>query len=323
MVATGVVPESPATRVVATGARWSRRIVAGAVVGGLALGAVPSPAADVVALVVVGAGLLAGLPHGSVDHRIAAALGGWSTPLVALGYAGLAAATWALLVVAGPVALVAVLVLSVAHFGLGELESLRATTGWRPSGPVAVAVAVAATGALLLPLARSGDLLAGVAAAVSPQLGPLLGDVAVRSALVVVWVLAAAVAVGAALRARRPTAALDLLLVGALGATAPPLVAFAVWFGGWHALRHTARLLTVDPGCAEVLAARGPGPAVRVLLRVAAWPTAAAVGVLVGLLVLTASAADPVAAIGGALLVLLALTVPHVVVVLWLDRRGA
>jgi hypothetical protein len=45
--------------------------------------------------------------------------------------------------------------------------------------------------------------------------------------------------------------------------------------------------------------------------------------VLVGLLVLTASAADPVAAVGGGLLVLLALTVPHVVVVLWLDRRVA
>ena len=36
---------------------------------------------------------------------------------------------------------------------------------------------------------------------------------------------------------------------------------------------------------------------------------------------MTLTAADPVAAVGGTLLVLLALTVPHMVVVLWLDRR--
>ena len=56
---------------------------------------------------------------------------------------------------AGPLALVAVLALSVAHFGLGELEVVRATTGWRPGRAVAVAIGVAGTGALLLPLARA------------------------------------------------------------------------------------------------------------------------------------------------------------------------
>ena len=42
--------------------------------------------------------------------------------------------------------------------------------------------------------------------------------------------------------ARRQRDALDLFILGALAMTAPPLVAFAAYFGLWHAMRHTARL---------------------------------------------------------------------------------
>jgi beta-carotene 15,15'-dioxygenase len=316
------VASTAAARVVAACARWSRGVAAAVALGGAALAAAPGPGPAAAVLLLVAAGLLAGLPHGAIDHRVAAALTGRPVPVVAAGYAALALATWVLLVVTGPVALVAVLLLSVAHFGLGELETVRATTGWRPRGAVAVAVAVAATGALLLPLARSGAQLAAVAAAVSPPLGVLLGDAAVRLGLALLWGVAAVVAAAAALRARRAVVVLDLLLVGALGAFAPPLLAFAAWFGGWHALRHAARLTTVEPECAALLARGQPLRAVGALLRLAAWPTAAAVLVLAVLLAATAAAADPVAAVGGTLLVLLALTVPHMVVVLWLDRRG-
>ena len=321
-MAVGVDPVTWRTSVLDTGVRWSRLLVGGAAVAGLLLAALPSAAAEAVALVLVGAGLLAGLPHGAVDHRLAAALTGLSAPLVVLAYAGTALVTWALLVLAGPLALAVVLALSVAHFGLGELEVVRATTGWRPGRVAAVAIGVAGTGALLLPLARAGDDLAAVAASLSPELGVLLGNGPVRAAIAGAWVLAAVVAVVAALRAGRPAVVVDVVLVGALGLLAPPLVAFAVWFGGWHSLRHCARLLTVDPRSAGLLAAGRPGAAVRVLARLAAWPTLAAVAALVALLAATAAAADPARAVGGTLLVLLALTVPHMLVVLGMDRRG-
>lgn len=294
-----------------------------AVVLALAATRLPHPAQDVLVLVLVAAGLLAGLPHGSVDHRLAAELTGWSTPVVAAVYAALAVLAWVLLTVTGPAALMVVVALSVAHFGLGELEVVWETTGWRPSPTVAVAVAVAGTGALLLPLARSGQQLAEVATSISPQLGTLLAEAPVRIALAGIWVAAATLAASAALRAHKHAVVLDIVLVGALGAVAPPLVAFAVWFGGWHALRHCARLLTVDTRSADLLADGQPRRAVVALARLAAWPTLAAVVVLAGLLLATLTAADPSAAVGATLLVLLALTVPHMLVVLWLDHRHA
>lgn len=314
---------TPPFDALAVGARWSRWIVAVAVLLALAATGLPHPAQDVLVLVLVAAGLLAGLPHGSVDHRLAAELTGWSTPVVTAGYAALAVLAWVLLAVAGPVALVVVVALSMAHFGLGELEAARETTSWRPSPTVAVAVAVAGTGALLLPLARSGQQLAEVATSISPQLGTLLAQTPVRIALAGIWGAAATLAASAALRAHQPAVVLDIVLVGALGAVAPPLVAFAVWFGGWHALRHCARLLTVDARSADLLAGGQPRRAVVSLARLAAWPTLAAVVVLAGLLLATLTAADPAAAVGATLLVLLALTVPHMLVVLWLDHRHA
>lgn len=116
-----------------------------------------------------------------------------------------------------------------------------------------------------------------------------------------------------ALRAGRPGIAAEVLLVAAVLAVAPPAAAFGAYFGGWHAVRHTARLLALTPA--------GPGrdaPA-QVLARfarAAALPSAAALAVL-ALLWSRRQVADPAAAVA----VLLALTFPHAAVVGWLDRR--
>lgn len=94
----------------------------------------PEAAHDVLVFVLVAAGLLVGLPHGSVDHRLAARLAGWPTLVVAAVYAAVAALTWVLAVTLGLVALVPVIVLSLVHFALGEPEVIRAsvTTAAQP-----------------------------------------------------------------------------------------------------------------------------------------------------------------------------------------------
>ncbi len=302
---------------------WSRRIVIATVLGTVVMAALlPAALASTLALLLVGAGLVAGLPHGSVDHLLASRLTGRSPVGVTVAYAVAAVLAWVLLSAAGPVALGAVVALSVLHFGLGEVQVHTRTTGWRPHRVVATALAIAGTGALLLPLARSGEQMQGVAAAISPAVADVVGADPTRLALAALWIGAAGVAGVAALRAGKPMVAVDIVLVGVLGAVAPPLVAFAVWFGGWHALRHTGRLLIIEPGCAALISAGRPRDAVRRLAQLAAWPSAAAVAVLAAVVAFTVTAPDLEVAIAEILRLLLALTVPHMLIVLWLDRRG-
>ena len=273
------------------------------------------------ALVFAGLGFLAGVPHGGVDHLMAMRLADRSQITVVAVYAALTAVAWALLQWGGPVALLTIVALSAVHFGLGELDVTTELTGWRPGRPIAAAIVIAGAGALLLPLARSGQQFSSVAAAVSPGLARLIGMAPVRTAVLVVWIVAALVAVAAALAARQLSCAVDVLLIGALGLLVPPLVAFAVWFGGWHSVRHCARMLGEEPGCAALLSRGETRAAWMRLARLAApMSTAAVLGVL-ALAWFTATAADPTAALAGVLRLLLALTVPHMVVVWWLDHQ--
>ena len=306
-----------------TAAAWSRWIAVAAV--SVAVGATvlaPSTSAPF-AVAVAAVGFVAGVPHGAVDHLVSRRLVG-KTPLAAViaVYAGLAGATWALMRWAGPVAILSIVVLSAVHFGLGELEVARLLTGWQPGLFPAMAVVVAGCGALMLPLARSGDQLRTVASAISPDRARVIGATPVQIALVAAWWAAAAIAIGAALRARHGGVAVDIVLIGALGLLTPPLVAFAVWFGGWHALRHTARMIMLEPGCAELLAAGRPRSALARLTRLSALPSAAALTVVAVLVWFASVAHVSSAAIAEVLVVLLALTVPHMVVVVWLDRRA-
>ena len=303
----------------ATAAHWSRWLILGALVvaGGHFVG-LPTIAGPI-ALVVAGLGFLAGVPHGAADHVMAARLSGGRS-MVAIGavYASIAVAVWALMEWAGLIALVAVVALSAVHFGLGELEVERQVTGWRPARLIAIAIAIAGCGALVLPLARSGDQLQGVAAAISPGLVPLISGQPLEMTLLIIWLAAAAVAVIAALWSGHLWVAFDIVIVGALGLIAPPLVAFAVWFGGWHGLRHCARMLTVEPGCAALVGSGRNRAAVQRLIRLAALPSLAALATVVTLGWITVTASDPTVVVAEILRLLLALTVPHMVVVWWL-----
>lgn len=308
----------------ATAVAWSRSLVAltvlvtsGHLVGAPAIG-------STVALVIAGAGFVAGVPHGAVDHLVATRLTrGRPLALVAVAYAGVAAVAWALMTWAGPIPLLVVVALSAMHFGLGELEVTRQVTGWRPDRLPSIAIVIAGSGTLTLPLARSSDQFRAVATAVSPDLAALIDAAPIRIGLVAAWVVAAAIAGTAALWSGRPAIVVDIALIGALGLIAPPLVAFAVWFGGWHALRHSARMMTVEPGCAALLAAGQRRAAVRRLVKLAALPSIAALSAVAVLGWFTLSAPDPTTIVAEVLRLLLALTVPHMLVVAWLDRSHA
>jgi Brp/Blh family beta-carotene 15,15'-monooxygenase len=119
---------------------------------------------------------------------------------------------------------------------------------------------------------------------------------------------------------KRNREGIDLTLLLLLAHLAPPLIAFAVYFGCWHAMRHTARLTLSLPGCIESL---------NLGLNRKAFSQAVIPGLpaLIGTFFVAA-----ILAISGqsfsddffwmALVVVWALTVPHMAVTAKLDRAA-
>ena len=271
--------------------------------------------------IVLAAGLLIGLPHGAVDHLVPGLVLGRPLPrqafvMVVTGYIAVAAAAFALFAFQPVFAAALFLVVSVGHFGVGDVEIHEAQTGRRLRGRPSAVLAFGLP-AIALPIAIHPDAVTPVLAGLAPSLTALTAP-GVRAALLAFTLVAVGLTVVIALADGRGRVALDLLVLVAVFAVAPPLIAFAAYFGCWHAARHIGRLLTLDPANREDLAR---GRLARPLLRFAgsaAGPTAISVAVLAGLWWGAGGVEGLVAAHLG---LLLALTMPHVAVVSWLDRR--
>ena len=202
------------------------------------LGGIPLEWQIVLAL----AALTVGIPHGAVDHLITVPK--FASVKMALFLAGYLAivgiAIWAILS-ANLLGFQAVVLMSAIHFGLGdaafisELNVRQANTKKFPR--VAYIVASGFT-PVVIPLVslQSNDALA----AVNPELINWAGGFApglfalmlVISGGAIIWMLLV----------QRLQEAIDLAVLLVLVLSAPPLVAFAFYFGLWHALRHTGRI---------------------------------------------------------------------------------
>jgi Brp/Blh family beta-carotene 15,15'-monooxygenase len=298
----------------------------------------------------VAATLTLGLPHGALDHltvpRAGARemTGGYLLAFVALYFAGVMAflAVWGL---APAVAFLTFLALTWYHWGQGDRFPLfrlaggthlrdrwvaRGTTFVRGGVPMVVPLLafparyrVVATdvvglfgagGLALAPLFRT-DVRLGIAV--------LVGVVTLLT-LARGWFVAEA-GVGWWLDAGETT------LLWLTFAVVPPLVAIAAYFACWHAVRHLVRLVALDtPSLTAIRTAsdRGLPCACRVVggrLARDAFPATAGAGAIIAAIWLVAPGSGPsIAAVAGTLLVgLAALTVPHTVVVTWLDRVQA
>lgn len=276
-------------------------------------------------LLILVVGFLVGLPHGAVDHLVPFWTG-WvrrsavNMLAVLLGYVSVAVLTWAGLHWAGQVVLPLLLVVSVLHFGAGDLMADRdGEPTAQPLSGVGLVVAV---------LARGGPVVAAPLLVWPEQAGRALVAVQLAFALPAPWVrLLIAVVVTACvlataladLRSGRPGSGVEVVLLALLFVAVPPLAAFGIYFGAWHGLRHTARLVARDPRNHADLAA---GRLLRPLHRFGAsavLPTLVA-GASAAALVVVAGQHASLA--GTVFTVLLALTVPHLVVVAALDLTG-
>lgn len=120
---------------------------------------------------------------------------------------------------------------------------------------------------------------------------------------------------------------IDALETGVLWMTffsVPPVLAIGLYFAVWHSLRHVARVWLLDEPSTAGIAADRWFPGLSRFVLAAAVPTLLAVGLLGGLWALFPAAPTTTAGLAGLGLVGVAiLTLPHVVVVSWLDSIDA
>ena len=115
--------------------------------------------------------------------------------------------------------------------------------------------------------------------------------------------------------------ALDLLLLAALAFIAPPLVAFAVYFGGWHALRHTARLTSLLPKSEAAYQQSKVGKAFWSAV-IPGLPALVGTMLFVGCLTIFKDEDLSSSFLWNTLVTIWALTVPHMMVTARLDRAA-
>ncbi len=279
------------------------------------------------------AGALAGLPHGAVDHLLPgwAVVGATDAPgdqrrrvgardvvLLLVGYLVSAGAMGALLVLAPAPTLIAFLVVAGAHFGWGEV-----TAGADRRGTSLGLSPVSVLHAFAVGLVTVGLIVWSQPDATDPivrAMSPTVADLALisRGAGLSVVVVVVGAALAALLWRRQGQQAFELVLLSLVFATCPPLAAFGVYFGLWHAVRFTGRLVDAvrlhDSLVSRV--DRGGAAAVRHLMRLSVAPTVVALGA-VGVVI----SLGGVVTIQAQVAVLLAVTFPHAAVVAWLDAR--
>lgn len=284
--------------------------------------------------------VLVGLPHGALDHLVPSRLRGEpatrrSLAAVGLLYAVLGggyAAGWFL---APAACFVGFVLLTLAHWGQGDVHALVALAGGDHlrSRPQRVLAAVVRGGfPMLVPLVAFPEQYRRVAeAVVAPFFGntDLLASAfapRVRVAVAVGFTLlvAAHLALGYLRRSgsggfRRDVG--ETLLLGGFFSTVPPILAVGTYFCLWHAARHVARLVLLDPPAVDALSRDDVGVALGRFARQAAPLTLVSLGFLVALYLLVPRPPTTVEGFVGLYLVLIAaLTLPHVVVVAWMDR---
>ena len=272
-----------------------------------------SPSIPSWALAVALAALALGVPHGAVDHLTMARSSGTRVgPVGRLLYVGTAAvATLLVVLVPGP-AFIVVLGMSVWHFGTGDVEAVAdLSRRGVPRGAERAVLALALGSApVLLPL--TGASAVGTLRLIHPQLAVVLTPTVMAvTRYAVLCVIAVAVALLVQTGDRRGAG--ELVLLSVLGLVASPLVAFAVYFASWHALRHTARLATDPVGIVR--------PAVLARTFVSGLPALVVTVVVAAACVLGfREQSVPGTWLWVGLALVWGLTVPHMVVVARFDR---
>lgn len=264
--------------------------------------------------------LAIGIPHGALDHLVTLPK---AAPIRMVLFIILYVAIALLAIYAilrwNVWGFIFVVVMSATHFGIGDAAFLSEKDSLDGSSRIRAWFYAPAAG--LLPVAiplvnsRSTDALEKVNPALINWHSGFTTEILMAVAVVTTLCLLAL------LQRKRYRDALDLLLLAALASFAPPLVAFAVYFGCWHAMRHTARLTSLLPNSESAYLRGRPGQAFAAAV-IPGLPALA--GTFIFVIVLAGFSQQDLSDkfLWLTLVTIWALTVPHMIVTARLDRAA-
>lgn len=267
--------------------------------------------------------LAVGIPHGALDHLVSLPKSTTTKMIIFIViYVAIAlCAIWAMLTWS-IIGFIGVVVMSALHFGVGDAAFLSEQSKVRKEAPAPVfAKVVYALAAGWLPVAipltnsKSVEALSQV----NPDLINWHGgwDWLINLTVVLITLIALVML----LLYRRTRDAIDLVLLYVLVMIAPPLVAFATYFGMWHAVRHTARLTLRLKSSQKFIA---QGDARGAFARAVLPGTPALVGTFIVAAIIGLQSEEKLSDtfLWYSLVVVWALTVPHMLVTARLDRAA-
>ena len=282
-----------------------------------------------------------GLPHGAIDYvALPRAVAGEVTLRLVAAVSALyavAGGAYALLWFLAPLP-AAVLFIAVTwfHWGQGELYPLAGLLGAdHLDRPGRVATALVRGGLpMLVPLLGFPEVYRSVVGSFVEPFGGSVADLAwlftadTRLALgagfglltVVTLARGYVLARGSDAGRRWAADAGETLLLWVYFLTVPPVFAIGVYFCLWHAVRHIARAVGVDRRAADSLRGGDVVGALARFMKEALPLTALALVGFAALWLAVPVAPTPREAAGLYLVFIAILTLPHVLVVLWMDR---
>jgi beta-carotene 15,15'-dioxygenase len=262
--------------------------------------------------------LAIGIPHGALDHLVARPTGSGSTMFGFVArYVLTAVVALVAILMFNMIGFVLVLVMSAVHFGIGdtafiaEIDKRTATK----SMPLAWLYAISAGFVpVIIPLTKSSS----ESALEEINVNIVGWHGGFNNVLLFATAILAFTAFIALVVNKRYRDAFDIALLVLLSIVAPPLIAFAVYFGCWHAVRHTARLTLVLPSSQRAFT-RG---SIRGAFGLAIAPgLPALVGALVAAVAIGAfTDFESDSLLWTMLAIVWALTVPHMAATTRLDR---
>ena len=264
--------------------------------------------------------LALGIPHGALDHLVTLPK---SKPLVMAIFIFVYVLVAIVAVIAilkfNVLGFIFVLLMSATHFGIGDtafINEMDRRGGRKKALPRTIYAVAAGATPVLIPLVNSAstDALA--------QVNPALIDWHQGFDQEILYGVTgfALIAIVTLFLSHRKRESLDIALLLALALIAPPLIAFAVYFGCWHAMRHTARL-TLNLESSQRAFASGDSKKAFTRAVIPGVPALVGTFLIAGLLALLDNQFND-DFFWMALVVVWALTVPHMAVTAKLDKSA-